>query len=93
VVVEPSIAAISEFKARYSGEEKAADIRFIVGDFNNFPVDYYAADLIICIDNLNFIESGSAIDEFSGPCSLTAFFILPRRCSVRMTRTASWMTT
>ena len=63
VVVEPSLSVIHSFIEIY-GNDSTKNISFISGDFNNFPVDYYAADMIIAIDNISFIESSSAIDEF-----------------------------
>jgi len=64
VVVEPSLEVIESFIQDHAGSEILEKIRFINGEFNNFPVDYYAADLIVCIDYLNFVESGKVIDEF-----------------------------
>lgn len=60
-VVEPSLANIREY-VRDFGEKKS--VRFITGDLNVLPVDYYMADMVISIDNISFIESGPAIDEF-----------------------------
>lgn len=61
VVVDPSISIIRKFIKDY-GQMK--NLQFIAGDFSGFPIDYYAADMIVAIDNLSFIESSSAIDEF-----------------------------
>lgn len=64
VVVEPSLKIIKEFIAANSENLKAKDVAFINGDFRNLPVDYYAADLIISIDNLDVQETAPVIDEF-----------------------------
>ena len=61
VVVDPSISIIRKYINEFG---RADNLQFIVGDFNAFPVDYYAADMIISIDNINFVESSSAVDEF-----------------------------
>ncbi len=62
VVVEPSGKLIRTFlKECPEMEEK---VRFINGDFKNFPIDYYGADLIISIDNINILESSPVMDEF-----------------------------
>lgn len=64
VVVEPSLRIIEEFITANSENEKVKDVGFINGDFRNLPVDYYAADLIISIDNLDVQETAPVIDEF-----------------------------
>lgn len=63
-VVEPSRKIIDDFIARNSSNPKVKDIGFINGDFMNFPIDYYAADLIIAVDNLDVQESAPVVDEF-----------------------------
>ncbi len=63
-VVEPSLEVIREFLGRYPGDPVIGRIHFINGEFNEFPVDYYAADLLICVDTLDFLESGRVVDEF-----------------------------
>lgn len=60
VVVEPSIKAINKFIE----DNKSTRIKFINGDFDGFPIDYYAADLIICIDYLDFLDSAKTVSEF-----------------------------
>lgn len=64
VVVEPSLKIMEQFIAENSENQKLQDIGFINGDFRNLPVDYYAADLIISIDNLDIQETAPVIDEF-----------------------------
>ena len=63
-VVEPSEDTIREFIARHKGDSILEKIRFVIGEFNRFPIDYYAADLLVCVDYLEFLESGPVIDEF-----------------------------
>ena len=65
VVVEPSLAIMREFIKRHEGDAAVDRIHFINGEFNCFPVDYYAADMIVCIDYLDFLESGKVVDEFT----------------------------
>ena len=65
VVVEPSLAIMKEFISRHAGDAVIDRIHFINGEFNSFPIDYYAADLIVCIDYLDFLESGKVVDEFT----------------------------
>lgn len=65
VAVEPSLPVIREFLARHAGDPVIDRIHIINGEFNSFPIDYYAADLIVCIDYLDFLESGKVIDEFT----------------------------
>jgi len=64
VVVEPSLKILEEFIAANSANQKLQEVGFINGDFRNLPVDYYAADLIISIDNLDIQETAPVIDEF-----------------------------
>lgn len=64
VLVEHSMKVIEEFRKMHEGNPLLEKIYFIQGDFNNFPVDYYAANLLISIDNINYLESGLVIDEF-----------------------------
>ncbi len=61
IVVEPSFKAIKEFLEK-SNEDN--EIKFINGDFHELPVDYYASDLLVCIDYLDFFDSSICIDEF-----------------------------
>jgi hypothetical protein len=64
VVVEPSLNVIREFQSQHKDEAACEKIRYINGEFNSFPIDYYAADLLICIDYFDFLESGKVVDEF-----------------------------
>ena len=64
VVVEPSMTAINDFLKDNHGNDSVKNIHFINGDFHDFPVDYYAADLLVCIDFLNIFDSGKCMDEF-----------------------------
>ena len=64
VVVEPSFEIIKEFSARHADDPVMGKIHLINGEFNEFPIDYYAADLLISVDNLDFLESGRVVDEF-----------------------------
>ena len=64
-VVEPSLTIIREFISHHAGDAVIDRIHFINGEFNNLPVDYYSADLIVCIDYLDFLESGRVVDEFA----------------------------
>jgi hypothetical protein len=64
VVVEPSMKVINAFVDSHREDKAASRIHFINGEFNAFPVDYYASDLLICTDYLDFLESGIVVDEF-----------------------------
>lgn len=64
VVVEPSLKAIQEYCADNDGDEDIQRVHFINGDFQDFPVDYYKADLLVCIDYLNIFDSSKSLDEF-----------------------------
>jgi hypothetical protein len=63
-VVEPSVRVIQAFIESHREDEAASRVHFINGEFNAFPVDYYAADLLICTDYLDILESGIVVDEF-----------------------------
>jgi SAM-dependent methyltransferase len=64
VVVEPSINIIREFMKSHAGDEAAERIHFINGEFNQLPVDYYAVDLLVCVDMMDILETGTVVDEF-----------------------------
>lgn len=63
-VVESSFRIIRKFIEEYGNRKGFSKIYIINGDFQVIPVDYFAADMIICIDYLNFIDSALAIDEY-----------------------------
>lgn len=64
VVVEPSLNAINDFIKKHGSSGKIENIRFINGNFHEFPVDYYAADMVVCIDYLDMVNSSQCINEF-----------------------------
>lgn len=64
VVVEHSLKVIEDFRKKYEGDPRLEKIYFVQGDFNNFPIDYYATNLLLSIDNINYLESALVIDEF-----------------------------
>jgi hypothetical protein len=64
VVVEPCLASIQEFMGLYRHDPAFEKIKFINGEFNDFPVDYYAGDMLVCVDYFDFLESGRVVDEF-----------------------------
>ena len=64
VVVEPSLKVIEKFKKDNSSNPDIKGIRFINGEFTRLPIDYYAADFIICVDNFDILESAPVVDEF-----------------------------
>lgn len=63
-VVEPSMTIIVDFLTTNKNEPCMEKIHIINGDFNSFPIDYFAADMLISIDYLDFLESGKVVDEF-----------------------------
>lgn len=75
VVVEPSLRIIEDFIRSNSANQRVKEIGFINGNYKNFPVDYYAADLIISIDNLDFQETAPVIDEFKRALQFDAHFL------------------
>jgi ubiquinone/menaquinone biosynthesis C-methylase UbiE len=74
VVVEPSFSAITDFLRTHGNDSDLQKIKFINGDFHNFPMDYYASDLIICIDYLDFFDSSKCIDEFKRALQFEGIF-------------------
>lgn len=75
VVVEPSLKVIEKFISDNKDNEFLDDVRFINGDFIQFPVDYYAADLLICIDNLDVQETAPVVDEFRRALQFDAYLL------------------
>ncbi|MFH0975840.1 MAG: class I SAM-dependent methyltransferase [Spirochaetota bacterium] len=74
VVVEPSFSAIKEFIQAKGKDCDMQKLNFINGDFHDFPVDYYAADLLICVDYLDFFDSGKCINEFKRALQFDGIF-------------------
>ncbi len=70
VVVEPSLKLIKKFL----DENSETDVKFINGEFHEFPVDYYASNLLICIDYLNFLDSVLAAAEFKRAIKFDGIF-------------------
>jgi ubiquinone/menaquinone biosynthesis C-methylase UbiE len=64
VVVDYSCDAMNRFRQAHRDTSVLERVHFVAGDFSSFPVDYYAADLLLCVDYFDFIETGTAIDEF-----------------------------
>lgn len=75
IVVEPSLRVINEFIEKNKDNPVIKNIRFINGEYLRFPVDYYAADFIICIDNLDIIESAPVMDEFRRALEFEGYFL------------------
>lgn len=75
-VVEPSMALIRAFMESHREDEAASKIHFINGEFNAFPIDYYAADLLISSDYLDFLESGQVVDEFRRATQFEGILVL-----------------
>lgn len=75
VVVEPSLRVINEFIEKNKDNPGIKNIRFINGEYLRFPIDYYAADFIICVDNLDIIESAPVIDEFRRALEFDGYFL------------------
>ncbi len=75
VVVEPSLRIIEDFIKSNSDNGRIREIGFINGEYASFPVDYYAADLIISIDNLDFQETAPVIDEFKRALQFDGHFL------------------
>ena len=63
VVVEPSFRNIEAFVEKYKGDKILDRLKIINGNFSALPIDYYAANLIICIDLLDILDSAKVIDE------------------------------
>jgi ubiquinone/menaquinone biosynthesis C-methylase UbiE len=64
VCVEPSMKAIEMFKAKYAGDQRLAKIQLVNGHFFALPIDYYKADMFVCVDYFDFILSSYAMEEF-----------------------------
>lgn len=75
VVVEPSFSLIRDFVDGNRGQSWLDRVRCICGDLESFPVDYYAADLLICTDYLNLFDSSKCIDEFRRALQFEGIFL------------------
>ena len=64
VCIESSMDAIKGFCEKYGADSRLKKIEFINGGFSELPIDYYKIDLLVCVDCFDFIQSGSAMEEF-----------------------------
>lgn len=64
VVVEPSLVLLKSFFSLHGSKPWIKRFYAIAGNFSQFPVDYYKADMLICIDCLDLLDTGKAVDEF-----------------------------
>lgn len=64
VVVEPSLELLHSFYTVHNNKEWMNRLYAIAGNFHDFPIDYYKADMLVCIDTLDMLDTGRAIDEF-----------------------------
>lgn len=64
VVVEPSIESAKNFLDKNASSKLLENVKIIIGEYNDFPVDYYKSDLLINVDYFDFIETTKALHEF-----------------------------
>jgi hypothetical protein len=64
ICVEPSLLAIETFKQKHSGDERLKKIQLVNGHFFALPIDYFKADMFVCVDYFDFILSTFAMEEF-----------------------------
>ncbi len=76
VIVEPCLNVINKFREEYKEKSFFSGIKIINGNFDKFPVDYYSADMLICLDILDFVNSAAVIDEFRLALKFGGYFIL-----------------
>ena len=64
VVVEPSEEVVKNFLKTHENRQGIERCQFIIGQYEDFPVDYYKADMVVCIDYFDFLDTSKALDEF-----------------------------
>jgi ubiquinone/menaquinone biosynthesis C-methylase UbiE len=74
VAVEPSAGVIARFVEKYKSDPDFRKIQIVNGNFTRFPVDYYKADLLVSVDNFDYINSGLAIEEFKRALQIGGVF-------------------
>lgn len=74
VAVEPSAALIHSFLMKHGNAEAVKRVSIINGDFHQFPVDYYKADMLICADYLDIFDMGKCVDEFKRALQFEGIF-------------------
>jgi hypothetical protein len=74
VAVEPSKKAIDDFLSRFSSPSIEKRLNIIHGDFQNFPIDYYKADMVVSIDHLDLFDMSRCIDEFKRALNFDGIF-------------------
>lgn len=76
VIVDPNIDVLQRFKNDYLNSELLDRVKLINGNFVDFPVDYYAAALLMSFDYLNLLDSAKVIDEFRRALEFEAILLL-----------------
>ncbi len=76
VVVEPSLSVIQSFYTAYGSKEWINRFYPVAGNVNDFPVDYYKADMLVCIDYFDLLDTGRSIDEFRRALQFDGVFFL-----------------
>jgi hypothetical protein len=74
IVIEPSMPAVESFHARIRNDDRARKIDLVNGNFNLMPVDYFKADMLVCVDYFDFIHSASSMEEFKRAIQFEGFF-------------------
>ncbi|MGL4370021.1 MAG: class I SAM-dependent methyltransferase [Spirochaetota bacterium] len=74
VVIDPSLPALERFKKKYGAEKAAEKIDLVNGSFSSLPVDYFKADMIVCIDYLDLADSYRTVDEIRRALRYEGFF-------------------
>ncbi len=64
VVVEPSLERIRSFMERYGDMRAHEKLKLVNADLHEFPIDYYAADMLVCVDHLDIFNVSRCMDEF-----------------------------
>ncbi len=76
VVVEPCFDIVKIFLEENASDKNIGKINFIIGNFENLPIDYFIADMIICCDYFDISETSASVDEFSRALQFEGIMIM-----------------
>jgi ubiquinone/menaquinone biosynthesis C-methylase UbiE len=74
VCVESSLKVINDFLTKNANNPLIKKIHMVNGNYFSFPIDYFKADMLVCIDYFDFILSAAAMDEFKRATQFEGLF-------------------
>lgn len=73
VVVESSLKIIKDF--RNKNGDKCKNVSFVNGEFDDLPIDYNIADMVVCLDYFDFSAARKLLDEIKRSLEFQKVFL------------------